>query len=122
METKTKINQKPVVGDGATELCWSDAHAYTIIKVSPSGKTIWLQRDKATLLNGFDSGENDALVMHPGGFAGHVEGVQRFKYERDTNEHIRKATLRKDGKFGIVGSSRSNIVIGVRNKHYDYNF
>ena len=117
---KTQIT--PQIGMGATEICWSDCHAYTIIAVSPSGKTIMLQRDEASLLNGVESGEPDALICTPGGFAAHVEGLQRYAYARNTQGLIRKATLRNDGKYGMVGSSRSNIRIGVRNEHYDYNF
>lgn len=122
---KTVVD-KPKVGDGATEICCSDCHAYTVVKVSPSGKTIWLQRDIATLLNGVDSGEPDALKCHPGGFAANIQGLQRYEFKRDTMGVIRKATLRKNGNekypYGIVGTSRSNVCIGVRNEYYDYNF
>ena len=118
VNTATQI----MVGMGATELCYSDSYAYTIVKVSPSGKTIIMQQDTATLLNGFDSGEPDALVMYPGGFTGHVEGQQRYDYARNLQGLRRKATLRKDGKYGMVGSSRSNVRIGIRAEHYDYNF
>lgn len=40
------VVEKPKIGNGATEITYSDCHAYTVIKVSPSGKTIWLQKMK----------------------------------------------------------------------------
>ena len=39
----------PKVGDGATVCHYSDRTACTVIKVSPSGKTIHLREDVATL-------------------------------------------------------------------------
>jgi len=71
-----------------------------------------LQRDNVKLLNNSGSNEPDALIFTPGGFAGHVEGVQRYKYERDARGYTIKATLRKDGKYGEVGSSKSNVRVG----------
>ena len=38
----------PTVGMGCTELMWTDRHAYTIVWVSKTGKTIRVQRDIAT--------------------------------------------------------------------------
>lgn len=35
----------PVVGMGVTELMWTDRHAGTIHRVSPSGKTVWFSND-----------------------------------------------------------------------------
>jgi len=113
---------KPEIGMGATEIRFSDCCSYTVIAISPSGKIIKLQRDTATLLNGINSGEPDALKCTPGGFAAHVEGLQRYTYARNTQGIIKKATLRKDGKYGMKGSSRSNVRIGIRNEYYDYNF
>jgi hypothetical protein len=60
-----------VVGDGATTCGWSDRHAGTVI--ARTAKTMKIQYDKATLLNGPDSGEKDALKFSPGGFVGHTE-------------------------------------------------
>ena len=126
------------VGDGASVCFYSDTEAYTVIKVTP--KTITLQRDKATLLNGFKSGEPDALQISPGGFSGHTSGEQRYKIERDPNGSIIKAHMRKrprkvwtkgagtdyEGQYADVykadfrwGSAR---IIEGRHEHYDYNF
>jgi len=105
-------------GDGATWTIWTDSHAGTILSVSKSGKSLTWQRDKATLLN------KDELKVSVGGFAAHVSGVQKYSYEPDPNGEICKFTLRKNGRFHLVGASaRGNYLsIGVRAEHYDYNF
>ncbi len=108
------------VGDGATVVLYSDRHAYTVVAVSKSGKTITLQRDKATLLNSAGSGEPDALVFEPGGFAGHTSGVQRWAYEEDEDGKTIKASLRKDGRWRVSKSGER--VKPGRHEHYDFNF
>jgi hypothetical protein len=123
----------PVVGEGATHTLWTDAKAHTVVRVSASGKTAWIQRDKVTLLNGANSGEDDALVMTPGGFAAHTEGAQRYEYERDYNGSVLKVTRRvlktRDGEKVIwkpVGaktqSPGNRVTFDGRFEHYDYNF
>lgn len=127
------------VGDGITLCGYSDSEAYTVIKVTP--KSVTMQRDKATLLNGMNSGEEDALVMHEGGFVGHVEGTQRYSYERDPNGYIEVARMKKYPKKVIELSidedgnehyehnvlkpdftANGKRVIEGRKEHYDYNF
>ena len=96
------------VGDGATLCGYSDRDAYTVIK--RTAKTLTIQEDKSTLLNGFESGEKDALVCHPGGFCGHVEGTQRYSYE---------VVARLTKKGWKVNGSR---VVAGRSHYHDYNF
>lgn len=132
---KRNIMPNPyTVGDGATLCGYSDHHAYTVIKTT--AQSITMQRDKATLLNGMNSGEPDALVCHPGGFAGHVEGIQRYAYEPDPNGEIcvarmtkktRKAwTKQEDGSYkDVIHANFKNgcsTVLPGRREHYDYNF
>ncbi len=136
-----KIANPFSVGDGATLCGYSDRTAYTVIAVTAS--TITLQRDKATLLNGRDSGQPDALTFTAGGFVGHTEGVQRYSYERNTSGHIVKAHIgrklkkqslpcgewTKDGQGNLVThklvpsikAGSSNVIAG-RHEHYDFNF
>lgn len=129
------------VGEGATLIGYSDRHAYTVIAVTRTTAT--LQRDKATLLNGRNSGEPDALTFTPGGFLGQTEGVQRYAYERDPEGQIVVARLkRKMAKVSLtVGEyfrdeagtlvthklvsqmeAGSKRVIAGRHEHYDFNF
>lgn len=113
------------VGMPATMSFWSDVEAGTVVKVSKNGKTVWVQEDAAKLLNGPKSGEPDAIVFTPGGFAAHCSGRQRYEFSRDTEGVIRKYTLRKNGRFMQSGHplrSRHTMTLGHRYKHYDYNF
>jgi hypothetical protein len=53
----------PTVGDGATVCHYSDRTACTVIRISASGKTVWMQEDTAVL----DDWKPEFI---PGGFAG----------------------------------------------------
>lgn len=110
------------IGDGATMCGYSDCKAGTIIAATE--KTVTWQRDKATLLNGISSGEEDALTFTPGGFSGHTSGTQRYSYEPDAQGMTRKFTLRRNGEWIAAGSkmgSGSKLRAG-RSEYYDYNF
>jgi hypothetical protein len=130
MNAKTHEPKAPAVGEGATYHLWSDAHAYTVERVSASGKTAWIRRDKATLLNGANSGEPDALKFSPGGFAGHTSGTQRWAYEPDPEGKLMKVTRRvlKSGKViwkqagWRTSSPGGTVSFGHRSEHYDHNF
>lgn len=120
------------VGDGATYTIHTDSKAGTIIK--RTAKTIWWQRDKATLLNGMNSDAEDKLTCSVGGFAGHVEGRQRYAYERDEDGSIVKFSRREitnpySKKTRVVwkrcghGTKSPGCTLNVgRNEHYDYNY
>ncbi len=94
----------PKVGDGATVLHWTDRSAATVVKVSASGKTIWVQDDTATRTdkNGMSDGQSYTFARNPDGF-------------------IRKATLRKDGRYR-VSNGTSGVMVGRRDEYYDYTF
>jgi len=118
MTEEETINGYPTfkVGDGATVTLYTDSHACTVIAVSKSGKTITLQRDKATL--GADFKPKFTL----GGFAGHCtnQHEQYWTYEPDPNGKIYSARL---GKFGWkVGGLRGLRVTRGRHEFHDYNF
>jgi len=111
------------VGDGATYRVYTDSHAGTII--ARTATTITWQRDHATLLNGPESGEPDALIFTPGGFAAHVEGVQRYSYERDPEGMIQVFRRRANGRWMAPGASKNQIgseLHAGRHSHHDYNF
>lgn len=96
-------SSKPEVGMGATELMYSDRHAYTIIEIC-TPKKIRLQRDKATRAD--SNGMSDA---------------QSYTYECDPNGEIITATLRKDGHWRISGNNHV-VMLGARREYYDYSF
>ena len=126
--------ETPKVGQGATFCTYTDCKACTVIKVSRSGKQVTLQRDKATLLNGPTSGEPDALVQIPGGFAAHTSGTQRYSYEPDPDGKIIKVSKRtyKNGHGETIvvwkevghrtNSPGCTATFNGRHEYYDYNF
>lgn len=123
------MSWEPKVGDGAHMCLHTDCHSYTVVKVSASGKTIWCQRDKATLLNGCNSGEPDALTFTPGGFFGHTSGAQRWKIEPDPEGQIMKATRRllPTGTVIYKQARSRTLSPGFRvteghYEHYDFNY
>jgi len=92
---------KPEVGMGATLLMWTDTHAYTITRVSDSGKTFWMKRDLAERAD--KNGMSDS---------------QDYKYtpQPDAPEECVRMTKRGwmcRGQF---------VRVGYRDEYYDYSF
>ena len=104
----------PQPGDGATVCHHSDRTAGTVIRVSASGKTIWIQEDLATL-------DDWKPEMVPGGFAAHCvnNSSQRYTYHPNPDGHVHRASLRKDGRYRTTNRER---VIPGRHQFHDYNF
>lgn len=122
------IENTPIVGEGANVFGYSDVMAYTVISVNKTGTVAIIQRDKATLLNGYNSGAPDALHFEPGGFCGHTSGVQRYSYERDPEGETLRITLRTKGQHAGTwrtkgsGTGAARVRFGERREHYDFNF
>lgn len=123
------LNTTFQVGDQATFNVYTDCHAGYIISVSKSGKSVLFQRGNAQLLNGVNSGADDALQFSAGGFVGHTSGNQRYAITADTNGAVSKFTYRDlgngKGKWKLVGSPTHSIgnTLGAGHHHYyDYNF
>jgi hypothetical protein len=100
----------PVVGKGATELMWTDRHAYFVNAVSKDGKRCTIERAKAIRTD--DRGMSDA---------------QNYRYERTGNT----TELRfKWGKWRAQGKDEwskdkwypVNIVFGYMDEYYDFSF
>jgi hypothetical protein len=105
------------VGDGATVYGYSDRQSYTIVAVSPSGKTITIQRDNAVRAN------LDEDNFSPGGFVGHRShpGGQKWDITPDSTAPTEKARWsEKRQKFFLKGGYTS--VGAGRHEYYDYNF
>ena len=120
----------PEVGNAATFTTYTDSHACTIIEVRRNGRELVLREDKWSLLNGADSGAPDALEFSPGGFCGHTSGEQRYRYEPNPNGRTYRVTrrVRRDGsitwkRVGHPTKSPGCVArLGVRERHYDFNF
>lgn len=91
----------PVVGGGATICLWSDRHAATIVKVTPS--QVHVQQDKAT--------RTDKNGMSE---------CQEYAYEADTSAPVRIFRKTKRGYREAGGGSY--LSIGVRREYYDFSF
>ena len=93
---------KPEVGMGASRGYGSDSYPATIVKVSSSGKTLWIEEDDYTFNP--KAGEHEDKYIYsrrPGG--------RQFKY-----------TLRQDGMFREVGARRGGTLgIGFRRFYND---
>lgn len=111
--------------DPVTYTIYTDSEAGWVTKVSPNGKTIEVELAKATLLNGPNSGEPDALSFSAGGFCGHTSGTQRWKLERSPDSKKLKFTLRKNNQWKIAGHATNSPGCVLRPGHhhyYDFNF
>lgn len=89
---------------GATICYGSDRIPATVIQITNSGKRIILQEDIAIRTD------------HNG-----MSECQNYIYSRNLEGDVHIASLRKDGSFRI-SNSRTKVVIGVRQKYYDYSF
>lgn len=107
------IDDRFEAGDGASVRLHTDAHAYTVIRVSPSGKTITLQRAKATL----DPEWKPEVI--PGGFAGHTanDRTQRWTYEPDPDGAVTTARFTRSGWM-----RQGQRVSHGYYEYYDHNF
>jgi len=90
----------PVVGEGCTELCWTDRHAGTVTWVSESGKSFRYRLDKAV------------RVDHNG-----MSECQDYRYEPGNGEE-RTARLTKRG----WASNGTRLVTGYRETYHDFSF
>ena len=99
---------------------YSDIHAHEVVReVSP--KCMEIRRMKATLLNGVNSGEPDALEFSPGGFCGHTSGVQRYKFEQDETAKTFRIRLHSDTVWRDANGNKYSVTSEPR-EHYDFNF
>jgi hypothetical protein len=96
-------NPKAEVGMGATVYFHSDRHAATVTKVSPSGKTIELQEDRAVRTDKNGMSES-----------------QSYTFERNPNGRVYVARLRANGTFKT--SNGEGVTLGTRSEYYDFSF
>lgn len=94
---------KPEVGMAATILGWTDRHPATVSRVSASGKTVWVKRDKATRTDRNGMSES-----------------QEYEYERDPAAPERRFYLGKHG-WRERGKGAA-LLLGHREKYHDFSF
>jgi len=97
---------QPVVGMGATELCWTDRHPYTVIEVK-SANVIVVQADDCVRIDNNGMSED-----------------QRYEFKANLNG--RKAVLRraKNGRWYSKGGMHNGTCysIGERDSYHDFSF
>lgn len=102
LSSGTKGQPTPEVGMGVTLLLWTDRHAGTITRVSPSGKTFWFREDtaKRTDTNGMSESQTYEFTPNP-----------------DATERCARLT-----KSGAYKSAGTRIRVGSRSKYHDFSF
>jgi len=102
IENQTR-SLKPEVGMGVTELCYSDRHPYTVVKIL-SERRIQVRADKATRVD-----ENG------------MSECQRYTYETDENSPAITLRLNKHERWKQVGCpDGKTYFIGEREEYYDF--
>lgn len=98
----------PKVGDGATQLLYSDRHAFTVIAVhtSKSGKTVTLtvQQDDATRTDNNGMSES-----------------QEYTFTKNSGLAAYRIRQSKDGGWKEVGGS-TRFIVGSRDEYHDFSF
>ncbi|MBK7864346.1 MAG: hypothetical protein IPJ65_38250 [Archangiaceae bacterium] len=103
---ETQPSIPATVGEGATEYCYSDRHAYTVVAVSPSGKACTVRRD----------------IVKRQDTAGMSE-CQTYTFEADPQGNTYDLRLNKKGQWVKKGQPKGNVfVMGLRSEYYDYSF
>ena len=94
----------PETGMGVTRTFWSDRKAYTISRVSASGKTFWMKEDKVTRVD--KNGWSES---------------QEYSYEPDSDSPEIRVGLTSKG-WRVGGQRGERVTVGVRNYFYDFAF
>jgi hypothetical protein len=103
--SKGKAGKPIEVGMGATELMWSDRHAYTVVKVESQTK-VWVQKDHAKVVIGQK-----------------YNGSAKYEYTPNLKAPIIMLTLRKDGQWHQGTSLKGQVfAVGYREEYYDPSF
>lgn len=92
----------PEVGMGATLTGYTDRHAATVVKVTPS--TVTVQQDKATRTD--SSGMSDS---------------QEWEYQPDASGRAITFRRNKHGQY-VNRQCGYGLLLGVRDEHFDYSF
>jgi len=99
----------PNIGDGVTQYLFSDRHAYTVIAMSKSKKTLTIQHDLETRTD--KNGMSD---------------MQDYTFTPDPRGREIVITLRKDGRYREKGAQSTRgstvYVVGHRRAYHDYSF
>lgn len=111
IQENVKGQPTPEVGMGATECCWSDRHAYTIIEVLTPTRIV-VQQDKAIRTDKNGMSDCQDYRYEPNPKAAKEELVFKKTKRVPHGRWVRKHE-------GIKGTP---FVVGHRDEHHDYSF
>ena len=97
----------PKVGDKCTIHYYSDSEPCQVVRVSASGKTMWIKENLV---------EADPTKFNDVGHQNWIIHENKFESDREI-----KVTKRKDGKWRIVGN-HTYVALGQWHKYYDWSF
>lgn len=99
---------EPEVGMGATELCYSDRHAYTIVAVHGPAR-IEVRADVATRTDANGMSDSQSYSYAPGP----EDAPTRVLTKRKNNAWIPQGQPMRNG---------TRFALGIRDEHYDFSF
>ncbi len=106
---------EPVVGMGATVLCWTDRHPATIVEVGKIGQCLMVkvQEDNARRAdkNGFSEDQTYNYTPNP------KAHVATYRFRRNRWEEVHQ---NENGRW--VKSDGNGLRIGEREKYHDFSF
>lgn len=94
----------PTPGMGGTMFYFSDRHAFTISRVSKSGKSAWIVMDKETRTDKNGMSES-----------------QTYSYEEGEGSEI-EVRLSTNGQWYQGGRNGRKVAFGSRDTYYDFSF
>lgn len=97
-------SKDPQVGDGATIFHYTDRSAATVVRVSKSGKTAWIQADRAIRTD--ENGMSES---------------QSYRFEPNPKGNIVRVSKRKNGEWRMSRDVRK-VAFGYRDAYHDYSF
>lgn len=121
--------ETPKVGDKCTIHFYSDSHACQVVKVSPSGKTMWIRKNVVTVdpSSTREMGHQD-WIIHENEFEKVLQNFKTLKeYGKPTladepdNFSFFKVTKRKNGNWRTCGSD-NYVSLGLWHEYYDWSF
>jgi hypothetical protein len=92
----------PVVGMGVTLCLYSDRHPATVVRVSPTGKTAWVQEDNAKRTDSHGMSES-----------------QEYTFTPDPTAPVQRVNLTSKG-WKVQNGPR--VLFGRREKYHDFSF
>ena len=103
-DTFAKLTNTPIIGIGATYYIGSDSYAYTITRISKSGKSFWMRMDGYRAKNG----------------SNRLSETQEYEYTPDPHGPIRQ--VRWSARYERWKCGPAIVALGHRRTYFDPSF